>query len=406
MADLQELDGLVARAARKVRILGPLSWPASVEDRFFEALERGDRQLPDPPPVEAHPEVDELLCEAIDRADRGDPLQAFVRRTAESYRTALAMLQAAGTPAFLDHSRALYGHPRDETSPGGPTLLDEAEHLLEACEAMDLPVPEATIADVDAQAWLQEQVDAHFERDLPVELDPDLTSLAAAGSKRIRLRAGRPWARVQLEQLRPHAALVHTATKRNGRRQETLTCLGYSSPRTTAVQEGLATLAELITDTLDLQRLRRIALRVQMVDRVLEGADFLDIFDALREAGQPDREAFRSAMRVFRGGDVTGGLAFTKDLVYLGGLRRVHSFLLAALRAHRQDLPQVLFAGRMTCGDALVLAPYLEDGTLEAPAVVPDWIANEDRLAAYLAWAAFGQELEPRTLDDYTIEAD
>ena len=110
-----------------------------------------------------------------------------------------------------------------------------------------------------------------------------------------------------LRQLLEHEALVHSATKRNGRAQPLLTSLGLSAPRTTATQEGLATLAELITDTMDLVRLRRIALRIKGLDAGLSGADFLQVFDIFRQGGQPDAEAFRSAARIFRGGDVRGG---------------------------------------------------------------------------------------------------
>jgi uncharacterized protein (TIGR02421 family) len=391
-------DAIVADAARSVRVLSTLSWPASVEADFLHKWRAGRRELPTPPPVPAPP-TDERLGEVMAGVDSQDPLQAFVGRTAAAYRTATSMLQAAGTPDFSRHACALYGAPDDRIGAGPTTVLEEARHLLSATDALNVPRAARMVEAGPARDQLQRSVDAHFERRLPVVLDAQLGSLAAAGARRIRIRGGMRWAPAQLEQLLQHEALVHSATKRNGRRQP-LKTLGLSSPRTTAVQEGLATLAEMVTDCLDLHRLRRIALRVEMVHRALAGADFLQVFEAMLDE-EPEQEAFRSTMRVFRGGDVRGGVAFTKDVVYLSGLRQVHSFLLAALRAHRPELSVVLFAGRMTCGDAVALAPLLADGTLQPAAVMPPWVRRTDRLAAYLAWAAFGQRVEPMELGHF-----
>ena len=80
---------------------------------------------------------------------------------------------------------------------------------------------------------------------------------------------------------------------------------------------------------------------------------------------------------------------FTKDVVYVKGLLDAHTFLLVAARAGRFDLARVLFAGRMTLGDALALAPLMGTPTLSPPAVVPPWVAAEGCLAAQLTWAAF-----------------
>jgi uncharacterized protein (TIGR02421 family) len=395
---MPDLDAMVVRAARRIRILSTLSWPAAVEVRFLDRWRAGQPELPAPPPVVSSVD-DGDLAQVVAKADMQDPQEAFVARTADGYRRALAMLASAGTPDFSRHSRALYGGPDTPTAPGGPTARDEAEHLLRATATIGAGHRERTLTDEQARDHLQAAVDRFFP-DLPVVLDPDLVSLAAAGSKRIRLRGGRRWAPGHLDQLLQHEALVHSATKRNGRGQP-LGTLGLSSPRTTAVQEGLATLAELVTGSLDVRRLRRIALRVRMVDLASSGADFIEVFQSLLDLGQDETEAFRTAMRVFRGGDVRGGVAFTKDVVYLSGLRQVHSFMLAALRAQRADLPAVLFAGRMTCGDALALAPLVADGTLRPAAVLTPWVANTDRLAAYLAWAAFGQGVAPVALDAF-----
>ena len=314
-------------------------------------------------------ELDEVLasCDA-------SPEGRFLARTAEGYALAAAMLEASGTPEFTRYSVALYGAPTDPLLPFAATNLEGAHHFLDASEALDLPDAPASFSAEEAQEWLAERVD------VPVVLSPDLASQAAAGARRIRLRADVRFSEVQLRQLLAHEYEVHTLTKQNGQDQK-LAILGRSSPRTTETQEGLATFAELITDTLDVRRLRRIALRVVGVQAALEGADVVQVAGVFEEGGQTAHEGAMSAARIFRGGGV-----FTKDVVYVRGLLRVHAFLIAAVREKRPELVHRLFAGRMTLEDCQELE-------LEPPTRLPGWAAELRTLSAYLAWAGFNARL-------------
>ena len=384
-------DRRLVQIARSIRILGPLSWPDTVEAAFFAS---GGTELPTPPAVEiSHRETISALTTLIDEIDGSNPLGAFLVRTAKSYRLAARMLQCAHTPAFTAHSTAIYGAPRDPIVPGAPTHLDAAEHFIAATKGAPLGEPRQTMPAEAAAAWLQAEIDRRFPDHLPVVLDDHLAALATAGALRVRLRGQTEYTEQTLRQLLEHEALVHSATKRSGRAQPLLKSMGLSAPRTTATQEGLATLAEMITDTMDLHRLRRIALRIQALDAGLSGADFLQVYDIFREGGQPENEAFRSAARIFRGGDVRGGVVFTKDVVYLKGMTTTHTFLLRAILEGHHELPARLFAGRMTLGDALLLESAFEDGTLSGPTVLPDWISSLPTLAAYLSWASFANRI-------------
>jgi hypothetical protein len=105
-----------------------------------------------------------------------------------------------------------------------------------------------------------------------VVLDPDLASKAIAGATRIRLRASARFSELDKAQLLQHEAFVHVGTALNGRAQPRLTSLSLGAPRTTQTQEGIAMLAELLTGSIDIQRLRLIALRVVAVQQALDGA--------------------------------------------------------------------------------------------------------------------------------------
>jgi len=220
-------------------------------------------------------------------------------------------------------------------------------------------------------------------------LDPNLASKAIAGAKRVRLRGGALFSKIDLAQLLEHEAHVHAATKLNGNRQHNLQALSLGAPRTTRTQEGMAVLAELMTLSLDLTRLRRIALRVHAIAKALDGADFIEVFRSFLEMGLSEEEAYRSTVRCFRGGNVRGRTVFTKDTVYLKGMLEVYAFLMTCMHENRPEFSRWLFAGRLTLGDVVELAPYFESGYLVGPHYVPHWADDLRTLASSFAFNGF-----------------
>lgn len=394
MKRISELDRRTRRAAIKVRVLSTLSWPEGTVQELLESFEQGQPRLPKvrTPKTRLGGRIAALEA-VIDEAPEDEPLGRFVADTARSYRDAARMLEAAGTPKFTELSCKIYGHPRD-TLPGAKiTHLEAAQRLLDNTSAL----AEAGVVREDDVCVTPDAVSERLRRDFEaffgeaspvVEIDPSLASKAAAGSTRVRIRGETCFSELDIDQLREHEGFVHSATKLNGRGQPTLSCLGLSSPRTTEMQEGLATVAELITHSMDIGRLRRIALRTVAIDMALEGADYLEVFRYFLEAGQSAPESALSAMRVFRGGDVKGQVAFTKDVVYLAGLIEVHTFLRKAIEESRPHLVARLFAGRMTLGDLGSLAPAFEEGLVKPARFVPSWATDMPRLGAYLAFNA------------------
>ena len=192
-----------------------------------------------------------------------------------------------------------------------------------------------------------------------------------------------------MNQLLEHEAKVHTATMLNGKRQQNLRLLSLGAPRTTRTQEGIAVLAELITISLDLTRLRRIALRIKAVAMAIDGADFIEVFKMFLEAGQSETESYQSTVRCFRGGDVSGKAVFTKDTVYLKGMMEVYAFFAVCIRENRPELANAIFAGRLTLGDIVELVPYFETGFLQGPHYIPNWARDLRTLASVFACNAF-----------------
>ncbi len=390
-----EHDALLVETAKNIKILSALAWPADAETRFLQAWRAGKSALPNvTTSAQDFSREIEALEELKTRCDRAHPLDNLIFKTARSYASAARMLSAVGTPAFTGHSIELYGKPDDRYRTQDFTALDAADFFLQKTdELLGSYVVQQTVADIPADDFaeqLQRAIDAFFTDDkVEVVVDTELASRAIAGSSRIRLRAGALFSELDLEQLLEHEAHVHAATMHNGKRQANLRLLSLGAPRTTRTQEGIAVLAELMTLSLDIIRLRRIALRIKAIAMALDGADFIEVFKRFLEWGQTEEESYQSTVRCFRGGDVRGGTVFTKDTVYLKGLMEVHAFLAVCIHENRPELARYLFAGRLSLGDVIELAPYFETGFIAGPHYIPHWARDLRTLASAFACNVF-----------------
>lgn len=393
------LDARLVEAVRGLRLLALTSWPASTQAPFLESVARGHPRLPQ---VE-YPRLDfgdvrrELAAIAA-AADPAHPLGRYLRDSVRSWDLGAGLLEALGTRAVDDYSAQLYGVPEQPMPGNGPTTREAALHFIQIAQELDhellAPEEQVPVSATALQLQLQGDLDGFFDgRIISVELDPELIAKAAAGATRIRLRTGARFSAYDRAQLFHHEALVHSLTALNGREQAWLPSLALSSPRTTATQEGLATFAEQITGSIDIERLKRISLRIEAIAMARDGADFIEVFEYFRRAGQNPGESFASAQRVFRGVPVTGGAAFTKDTVYLRGLVAVHTFFRQMLREEKLQVCRWLFAGKMTLDDAVALAPLFAAGVLAPPRWLPHWISRANGLAGMLAFSLFANRI-------------
>ena len=393
------LDRRLVAAVKGIRVLGSLSWPAPVQERFLAGWRRGEVRLPEVEYERGDLGATRAELDDIHRAaDPGHPVGEYLQRSAASWRIATDLLGAAGTPALTAHSIELYGRPGHRIPGSEQTNLDAARHFIELANELDGELA------LDAGAYcipadvlredLQEQLDAFFGRDrVRVEVDDSLIAKAAAGATRIRLRSATCFTEYDRAQLLEHEAYVHTLTALNGRRQPNLASLALNSPRITATQEGLAVFAELATGTLDIERIKRISLRILAIDMALHGADFIEVFRFFLDAGQSETDSFSSAQRVFRGSPTGGGSAFTKDTVYLHGLLSVHTFFRWALKHKRLDLCRNLFAGKMSLHDVVSLQDEFASGYIAAPTWLPRWVQHANGLATMLAFSLFANRI-------------
>lgn len=100
-----------------------------------------------------------------------------------------------------------------------------------------------------------------------------------------------------------------------------LKIFSHGFPNNVETQEGLAVFSEYMSGNLTIKRLKELAYRVMAVNSLSKGDSFSKTFRLLHNAYDLDKEtAFYITMRAHRGG------GFTKDYLYLTGLKKVYDY--------------------------------------------------------------------------------
>jgi uncharacterized protein (TIGR02421 family) len=377
-------------AESSVRVLRGIAWSRSVREEFFArgAVELPRVTYPSYDAAPAHAAVDAAVAQV-----HGDSAIArWLRRSAQAIRDSASLLAATATPAFATHGERLFGLPT--SSQGGTTALALAENVVRIHadhSRVDLgAAPAACLLAEGLAEDIRRACAKLFGADAPeVLVVEELSANALAGPRRIQIRRDACFTDRDARQLIEHEAYVHVCTSLNGRRQTQLPLLAAAHAGTTRTQEGLAVFAEFITGSLELDRLRRLALRVLAIQMALEGADFLQVYRFFLERGIEPVQAYESSRRVFRGGVLTGGAPFTKDLVYLDGFLRVTNCLRAVFAEGRADCLPLLFCGKLDLDDLPAMAQLVQRGLCRLPTFLPPWAADRRFLVTYLAYSQF-----------------
>lgn len=378
-------------ASEAMRILAAMSWEQDIKDKF---LSSGRLPQPEYAYVDTQ-KAREHIADAR-KLIRGDHVVlAWLSRIADTLETTTNMISARGTPEFFTHSAELYGQPTKLMLDKKTRVLDMAKHMdgiLDdfAFDQLVLSGHEEELTSTQFVRALRPKMQHHFGDDAPkVVVSSNLSSKASANARRIRVRKSASFTQRDVDQLLQHEALIHVATALNGKGQSNFPILGRAHAGTTEIQEGLAVFAEIISGAMDPRRFRRLAARVLAIEDSINGADFKEVFDNFIARGIEPNQAYENTRRVFRGGVVTGGAPFTKDMVYLNGLLRVHNFMRTVVRQGRADLIRVLFIGKMDLEDLPALAQLASQDRIEPPKFMPEWAKDLRFFVSYMAYSSF-----------------
>jgi uncharacterized protein (TIGR02421 family) len=387
---------ILHQAAKRTRILSHLRWDGSVRDRFL-AERASALPMVSYPRFDVEP-VSEMLHEAR-RLMQSSEIDDWLERQARAIELSARLLGACGTADFFHYSSELYGAPGDlllDRSSTSLTLASDFDEILRNLDGFHQGLLEQReVSSAELAEQLDIAVNQMFGADAPeIQLVDELSANALAGRERIRIRRSAEFSDKDVAQLIHHEAGIHVATSLNGLYQSSLPILGSSHAGTTRTQEGLAVFAEFITGSMDLDRLRRLCDRTIAIQMAVDGADFIEVYEFFLERSATDErvseeQAFENARRVFRGGVLSGGAPFTKDIVYLDGLVRVHNFLRALVANGRADCMLLLFCGKLDLEDIPVLSELAALGLCKPPRYLPAWASDMRFLLSYLAYSGF-----------------
>lgn len=398
---------LLADAARPLRVLRTIDWPIEARKRFLAAK---GKVLPSV----SYEQVDaSRSLRKVERARRirtgHATIDAWLTRHADAIQATAGMLQGVGTPDFYRHGRTLYGDSSTPLKLHPATPLDMARSIHQSIEQLarirvDL-APAATHTATQVARIIRKELSARFGADAPaVTVVPTLSANALATSKEIRIRRDARFTDRDAQQLLQHEAWIHVGTSINGRHQDLLPILGVSYPYTTRTQEGLAVFAEIISSTMELDRFRRLADRVVAIQMAADGADFLEVYRWFLERVGQAEQAYENTRRVYRGGVITGGAPFTKDVSYVFGLLQVSNMVRAMFAAGRADVLRLLFCGKLDVQDLPVLCELAALGLCRAPRHRPPWATDPRSLLATLAYSTFINQIDLEPLTRYATQ--
>ena len=404
---IKKLSQRLIDAQQNIRILDQIKWDDSIQRDFFKhkgkKLPAIDLDYYKQNPLPYHPRdkikvLHEIHRDAQHKLGEYSAITRLIRRQCNEYISAIEMLSARGTPLFALLAGELYGNASDVFYPGGPRLSEMGNVLFEILTKLGEQITsgqeEKSYNAEQARDILQTRLDKYFNsHTVHVLIDDKIVSDASAGADKIKLSKNVTFSEHELNCLEVHEGWVHVGTTLNGASQPYCSFLSKGSPSCSVLQEGLAVLTEVVTFSAYPGRLRKIMNRVVALDKISNGADFLDIYRYFQECGCDEVQSYKQSARVFRGSVPTGG-PFTKDLSYAKGLVLIYNFIRFVITQHRIDMIPLLFTGKLTLEDIPLLMELKQEGLLIDPIYLPAQFRDLSGLSAWLSLSLYFNQFE------------
>lgn len=221
------------------------------------------------------------------------------------------LLGTLGTKKFLYNSLRYFGRPSKKD------LLNA--HYLLHLPSIPFEAKSPPVLSMDEAMTTFKKGLADYGIDCKIELSNRVISqvMVLNSKKTILIRPDARFTRKEVNALVEHEIGVHMVTTQNSADQN-LKIFNLGLPVNTMTQEGLAILSEYLSGNITLKRLKKIALRVVVVDMMCSGAEFIECFNFLvHQQNINTNEAYSIVTRIFRGG------GFTKDYLYLSGFVQI-----------------------------------------------------------------------------------
>ncbi len=220
---------------------------------------------------------------------------------------------------------------------------------------------------MEARAYFEDFSQRYdFSYNIKISNNLSAAAMVLNNTQTLVLRKSHKYSLNQLKVLTNHEVGVHMVTTFNGLSQP-LKVFSNGLPNNVETQEGLAVYSEFMSGCLTIERLKELAFRVIAADSLHKGYSFSDTFHLLHSQHKLNRDkAFSITLRVHRGG------GFTKDHLYLKGLRNVYKYAKAG-----NDLG-ILLTGKVSQEYILTMKKLQDLGLAIQPRYYTDAYLNNE----------------------------
>lgn len=315
-SDLKKVDSQLFKVLKNFELLAYVN-PINVrnEQRKFMKSNFTEEPVFKYSPIKIHPyELKQKLSSIATKRISDVSIRYMYEDVINSYFDKIDLLSELDSTKFLYNSLRYFQRPSQKD-------IRNAYYLLHLPSIPNEPKREPYLR-IDEVLELFKTGLADYGLDSKVELSERVIAqvMVLNSKKKIVIRPDARFTEKQVNALIEHEIGVHMVTTENSSIQP-LKVFNIGMPVNTETQEGLAILSEILSGNISLDRLKKLALRVLITDKMCSGASFVESFKFLNEdQGIGVHEAFTITTRVYRGG------GFTKDYLYLSGLVKVLKF--------------------------------------------------------------------------------
>ena len=400
---IKRLSTRLVEAQKPIRILDAIKWPAYVEAELkkgrFKHMPKFGPEIYEANILgfDPHQKLSELKDLAFDISQAlgtTDPLGILLVSMTEQYMDVVNLLLNRGKKDFWIYSCRLYGSPKNTLFDDKNTIHGLGQLLYTILSGIEDhatgPDFQETLEAEEVVRILNERFKQYFEDgSVQAKIDDGIVADAAAGGDVVKIKQGARFSAREVDILEVHEGWVHVGTTQNGNNQHVAKWLSKGPPRCSSTQEGLAVIMEIFTFRSFPKRARHINDRILGIDKAEDGANILELIEFYRTEGYSEEDSLSNAKRVFRGGVLTGGAPFTKDISYCRGFIENYNFMRAAIRAGKPELIPFLFTGKLHVDDIPLLYQKYKEGLIDPPKHLPPQFKDMNGISVWMSFSSF-----------------
>ena len=314
-APLFEIDANLDRLVRRIELLSYVN-PLNIEkekQRFFVSKYKEEPEFKYPKlkfdPYKLHRLFFSQRLERI----KDDEIRRLYTDIVYHYANMVQCIETIGKgKEFYYNSLRVYGTPTEKD-------VQNAKFILHYEDEPPSPDMEKVFTPEEAKAYFEDFAQ-QYDFPLNIYYSTNLSAEAMVSNARqaLLIKRNTTFSKNQLLTLANHEIGVHLVTTFNGLLQP-LKIFSHGFPKNVETQEGLSVFSEYMSGALTLRRLKELAYRVLASDSLIKGYSFADTFDLIHGTYKLNRnDAFTITLRAHRGG------GFTKDRLYLSGLKKIY----------------------------------------------------------------------------------